>query len=55
MAIETIRGRYRLHRFPPRQRHLQTEQLTPGITPADYQRQLMDGFGKGCKKVLNKG
>ena len=22
MAIETIRGRYRLHRFPPRQRHL---------------------------------
>jgi flagellar assembly protein FliH len=39
----------------PRQRHLQTEQLTPGITPADYQRQLMDGFQEGLQKVLNKG
>lgn len=54
MAIETIRGRYRLHRFPPRQRHLQTEQLTPGITPADYQRQLMDGFREGLQKALNR-
>ncbi|MFU0780088.1 MAG: Lateral flagellar export/assembly protein (FliH-like) [Citrobacter braakii] len=55
MAIETIRGRYRLHRFPPRQRHLQAEQLTPGITPADYQRQLMDGFQEGLQKGFEQG
>lgn len=55
MAIETIRGRYRLHRFPPRQRHLQAEQLTPWITAADYQRQLMDGFREGLQKALNRG
>lgn len=55
MAIETIRGRYRLHRFPPRQRHLQAEQLTPGITPADYQRQLMDGFREGLQKGFEQG
>ena len=55
MAIETIRGRYRLHRFPPRQRHLQAEQLTPGITAADYQRQLMDGFQEGLQKGFEQG
>lgn len=55
MAIETIRGRYRLHRFSPRQRHLPTEQLTPGITPADYQRQLMDGFQEGLQKGFEQG
>lgn len=55
MAIETIRGRYRLHRFPPRQRHLQAEQLTPGITAADYQRQLMDGFREGLQKGFEQG
>lgn len=30
MAIETIRGRYRLHRFPPRQRHLGLNSLRWG-------------------------
>ncbi|MGE9574844.1 flagellar assembly protein FliH, partial [Escherichia coli] len=29
MTIETLRGRYRLHRFPPRQRAVSRETLTP--------------------------
>lgn len=52
MTIETLRGRYRLHRFPPRQRAVTGEPLTASISAADYQRQLMDGFRKGCKKAL---
>ncbi|WP_330983803.1 MULTISPECIES: flagellar assembly protein FliH [Enterobacterales] len=55
MAIEKLRGRYRLHRFPPRQRYLQDEHLTPGITPADYQRRLMDGFEEGLQKGFDQG
>lgn len=55
MAIELIRGRYRLHRFPPRHSHLQTESFTPGISPAEYQRQLMDGFQEGLQKGFEQG
>lgn len=53
MTIETLRGRYRLHRFPPRQRAVTGEPLTASISAADYQRQLMDGFRKGCKRVCS--
>ena len=52
MTIETLRGRYRLHRFPPRQRAVTGEPLTASISAADYQRQLMDGFQEGHKKAL---
>lgn len=55
MTLETMRGRYRLHRFPPRQRTLQSESLSPGVTPADYQRQLMDGFQEGLQKGFGQG
>ncbi|WP_253379879.1 flagellar assembly protein FliH [unidentified bacterial endosymbiont] len=55
MALETMRGRYRLHRFPPRQRALQSEPLSAGISPADYQRQLMDGFQEGLQKGFGQG
>ncbi|POT58669.1 flagellar assembly protein FliH [Citrobacter amalonaticus] len=55
MAIENLRGRYRLHRFPPRQRALPGESLTPGMTAADYQRQLMDGFQEGLQKGFEQG
>ncbi len=50
MTIETLRGRYRLHRFPPRQRAVTGEPLTTSISAADYQRQLMDGFQEGLTK-----
>lgn len=33
MTIETLRGRYRLHRFPPRQRAVTGEPLTPALAP----------------------
>ena len=55
MAIETLRGRYRLHRFPPRQRAMQSEQLSPGMSPAEYQRQLMEGFQEGLQKGFEQG
>ncbi len=55
MAIDTIRGRYRLHRFPPRHRHTPAEPITPGMTAADYQRQLMDGFQEGLQKGFEQG
>ena len=34
MTIETLRGRYRLHRFPPRQRAVTGEPLTASISAA---------------------
>ncbi|EHK0945845.1 flagellar assembly protein FliH [Citrobacter farmeri] len=55
MAIENLRGRYRLHRFPPRQKVIHNEQLTTGITPTDYQHQLMDGFQEGLQKGFEQG
>ena len=55
MTIETLRGRYRLHRFPPRQRAVTGEPLTASISAADYQRQLMDGFQEGLQKGFAQG
>ncbi|HFZ8994048.1 TPA: flagellar assembly protein FliH [Citrobacter freundii] len=55
MAIETLRGRYRLHRFPPRHHAVQAEQMPQGITTADYQRQLMEGFQEGLQKGFDQG
>lgn len=55
MTIETLRGRYRLHRFPPRQRAVSGEPLTASISAADYQRQLMDGFQEGLQKGFAQG
>ena len=55
MTIETLRGRYRLHRFPPRQRAVTGEPLTTSISAADYQRQLMDGFQEGRQKGFAQG
>ncbi|EEQ9789838.1 flagellar assembly protein H, partial [Escherichia coli] len=55
MTIETLRGRYRLHRFPPRQRAVTGEPLTTSISAADYQRQLMDGFQEGLQKGFAQG
>ena len=52
MTIETLRGRYRLHRFPPRTAVTGEPLTLPGISAADYQRQLMDGFQEGLQKVL---
>ncbi|EFB2831390.1 flagellar assembly protein FliH [Escherichia sp. 93.0743] len=52
MTIETLRGRYRLHRFPPRQRAMASEPLIAGISAADYQRQLKDGFQEGRKQYV---
>ena len=43
MTIETLRGRYRLHRFPPRQRAVTGEPLTPRISAAGYQPQVVGG------------
>lgn len=55
MTIETLRGRYRLHRFPPRQRAVASEPLIAGISAADYQRQLKDGFQEGLQKGFEQG
>ncbi len=55
MTIETLRGRYRLHRFPPRQRAVTGEPLTTSISAADYQRQLMDGHIVLTRKLAEAG
>ncbi len=55
MTIETLHGRYRLHRFPPRQRAVTGEPLAASISAADYQRQLMDGFQEGLQKGFAQG
>ncbi len=49
--MEKLRGRYRLHRFPPR---------FPAGTPrvsggADYQQQLMNGYQQGLEQGLRQG
>lgn len=55
MTLEILRGRYRLHRFPPRHRPPEPELLAQGVSTADYQRQLMDGFQEGLKKGFDQG
>ena len=44
MTLETLRGRYRPHRFPPRQRAGTGEPPTPRISAAAQQRPVVDGF-----------
>ncbi|MCD3653622.1 flagellar assembly protein H, partial [Escherichia coli] len=55
MTIETLRGRYRLHRFPPRQRAVTGEPPTASISAADYQRPLTDGSQEGLQKGFAQG
>lgn len=52
--MDTLRGRYRVHRFPPR--HTQsTVAPAAGLSAADFQRQLMDGFQEGVEKGFAQG
>ncbi|MRT14719.1 flagellar assembly protein H [Enterobacteriaceae bacterium RIT711] len=53
--MDTLRGRYRQHRFPPRHSSVPTEAQMPGISAADFQRQLMDGFQEGLQKGFEQG
>lgn len=49
--MQTLRGRYRVHRFPPR--HAARSESSPGS--ADFQRQLMDGYQQGLQKGFAEG
>ncbi|MCT4704601.1 flagellar assembly protein H [Enterobacteriaceae bacterium H16N7] len=53
--MDTLRGRYRVHHFPPRHSLKASELLPPGLPAADYQRQLMDGFQEGMSKGFEQG
>lgn len=49
--MQTLRGRYRVHRFPPR--HAARSDKHAGS--ADFQRQLMDGYQQGLQKGFAEG
>ncbi|WP_312456637.1 flagellar assembly protein FliH [Pseudescherichia sp.] len=49
--MQTLRGRYRVHRFPPR--HAARSDARPEST--DFQRQLMDGYQQGLQKGFAEG
>ena len=49
--MQTLRGRYRVHRFPPR--HAARSGNSP--ESADFQRQLMDGYQQGLQKGVAEG
>lgn len=49
--MKTLRGRYRVHRFPPR--HALQPDKSSGS--ADFQRQLMDGYQQGLQKGFAQG
>lgn len=49
--MQTLRGRYRVHRFPPR--HAAKSDTHPEGT--DFQRQLMDGYQQGLQKGFAEG
>lgn len=49
--MQTLRGRYRVHRFPPR--HAARSGNSP--ESADFQRQLMDGYQQGLQKGFAEG
>lgn len=53
--MDTLRGRYRQHRFPPRHTATHTGAPVTGISAADFQRQLMDGFQEGLQKGFEQG
>lgn len=53
--MEKLRGRYRLHRFAPRHTSPFAAVPAPGLSAADFQRQLMDGFQEGMQKGFEQG
>lgn len=53
--MDTLRGRYRVHRFPPRHTLSATAPAAVGLSAADFQRQLMDGFQEGLEKGFAQG
>lgn len=53
--MDTLRGRYRQHRFPPRHTSGPAEVQISGVSAADFQRQLMDGFQEGLQKGFEQG
>ena len=53
--MDILRGRYRVHRFPPRHALHPGELPTAGVSAADFQRQLMDGFQEGMQKGFEQG
>jgi len=53
--MEKLRGRYRLHRFAPRHAAPFADAPLPGVSAAEFQRQLMDGFQQGMQKGFEQG
>ena len=51
--MEMLRGRYRLHRFPPRQAG--QAPIPVGLSSAELQRKLMDGYQDGLEKGYQQG
>ncbi|WP_312816193.1 flagellar assembly protein FliH [Atlantibacter subterraneus] len=51
--MEKLRGRYRLHRFPPRQ--TQSAAIVTGLSSSELQRKLMDGYQDGLEKGFRQG
>ncbi|MDU1952498.1 flagellar assembly protein FliH [Atlantibacter hermannii] len=51
--MEKLRGRYRLHRFPPRQTVAAT--AISGLSSSELQRKLMDGYQDGLEKGFRQG
>ena len=49
--MQTLRGRYRVHRFPPRHGSLTDK----NAGSADFQRQLMDGYQQGLQRGFAEG
>lgn len=51
--MEKLRGRYRLHRFPPRQ--TEPAAHVTGLSSSELQRKLMDGYQDGLEKGFRQG
>lgn len=51
--MEKLRGRYRLHRFPPRQAHAAA--AVTGLSSSELQRKLMEGYQDGLEKGFRQG
>lgn len=51
--MEKLRGRYRLHRFPPR--HAVAAPAISGLSSSELQRKLMDGYQDGLDKGFRQG
>ncbi|PSN07870.1 flagellar assembly protein FliH [Siccibacter turicensis] len=50
---EKLRGRYRLHRFPPR--HATSTPVVTGLSSGELQRKLMEGYQDGLEKGYREG